>query len=453
VTTQALTLLQEKNLSHFDPQIRSETLNQLALALQAGDIDCPPPRSVANMHCHTFFSFNAYGYSPTALAWLAKKNGYKLMGIVDFDVLDGVDEFLDACELLGVAASTGIETRNFLPEFADVEINSPGEPGVYYNMGIGFSTGNVPPQAQSILTDLKQRSTRRNHAIVERVNDYLFPIQVDYEKDVVPFTPDNNPTERHIVLAYLKAVERETQDSKEYWGKKLGLTDSQKANESQDSAQLQNLIRSKLMKRGGIGYIQPNPDSFPTVDQFYELALLCGALPCATWLDGLSKGEQVFSEILELLISKGAAALNLVPDRNWNIQDKQLQALKLQNLYDVVELAGKMDLPINIGTEMNTYGNKLIDDFDVPELAPVRNAFLDGSYFIYGHTILQRALGLGYQSEWAQSHFPSRKERNQFYTKAGYAIPPGKSSIQKLRDQDHQMLPNDLLAIFKEGKQ
>jgi hypothetical protein len=451
VTIQKPTLLLEKNLSHFDPQLRSETLNQLALSLQTGDLDCLPARSVANMHCHTFFSFNAYGYSPTALAWLAKKNGYKLMGIVDFDVLDGVDEFLDACELLGVAASTGIETRNFLPEFADVEINSPGEPGVYYNMGIGFSTGDVPPQAQAILNDLRNRSARRNQAIVERVNDYLFPIKVDYEKDVVPLTPGGNPTERHIVLAYLKAVDRETQDPEEYWGKKLGLTDSQKANEVQDTAQLQNLIRSKLMKRGGAGYIQPNPDSFPIVDQFYELALLCGALPCATWLDGLSKGEQVFSEILELLVSKGAAALNLVPDRNWNIQDKELQAVKLQNLYEVVELAGKMDLPINIGTEMNTYGNKLIDDFDVPELAPVQNAFLDGSYFIYGHTVLHRALGLGYQSTWARSHFPSRKQRNQFFTKAGYSIPPGKSSMQKLRDQDHQILPEDLLAMFKRG--
>jgi hypothetical protein len=57
------------------------------------------------------------------------------MGIVDFDVLDGVDEFLDACELVGVRGSAGIETRVFLPEFATREINSPGEPGVYLPYG------------------------------------------------------------------------------------------------------------------------------------------------------------------------------------------------------------------------------------------------------------------------------------------------------------------------------
>jgi len=40
-----------------------------------------------------------------------------------------VDEFLSACEIAGVRGSAGMETRVFIPEFADREINSPGEPG------------------------------------------------------------------------------------------------------------------------------------------------------------------------------------------------------------------------------------------------------------------------------------------------------------------------------------
>ena len=52
---------------------------------------------------------------------------------------------------------------------------------------------------------------------------------------------------------------------------------------------------------------------------------------------------------------------------------------------------------------MNSPGNKLVDDFDAPELAPMRQAFLDGAHFIYGHTVMQRTLGLGYQSAWAQA--------------------------------------------------
>ena len=58
--------------------------------MNQGAAHLAPEADVANMHCHTFYSFNAYGHSPTSLAWLAKKLGLKLIGMVDFDVLDGV---------------------------------------------------------------------------------------------------------------------------------------------------------------------------------------------------------------------------------------------------------------------------------------------------------------------------------------------------------------------------
>jgi hypothetical protein len=125
--------------------------------------------------------------------------------------------------------------------------------------------------------------------------------------------------------------------------------------------------------------------------------------------------------------------LNIVPDRNWNIADSEQKRLKLQKLYEVIELAQKLDLPLNIGTEMNAYGQKLVDDFDAPELAPVRAAFMDGAYFIYGHTVAQRVLGQGYQSDWAKTHLPGRRERNAFYTELGKHVEPGGQSKDRLK--------------------
>jgi hypothetical protein len=107
--------------------------------------------------------------------------------------------------------------------------------------------------------------------------------------------------------------------------------------------------------------------------------------------------------------------------------------VKVQKLYEVVELAEKLDLPLNVGTEMNAYGQKLVDDFDAPELAPVRTAFMDGAYFIYGHTLAQRVLGLGYQSEWARTHLPGRRERNAFYTELGRKVEPGVQNRAELK--------------------
>src|SRR5690606_20866580 len=101
----------------------------------------------------------------------------------------------------------------------------------------------------------------------------------------------------------------------------------------------------------------------PRIEKFHDLILACDALPCAAWLDGTSSGEERIEELLELLIGKGVVALNIVPDRNWNIPNPDTRALKTRKLYEVVELARQLDLPLNIGTEMNSAGQKLVDDF------------------------------------------------------------------------------------------
>ncbi len=436
----------ETSLNDFAPAVRADALAELVSLAQRGGVPLEPEVEVANMHCHTFFSFNAHGHSPTSLAWLAKRRGFRLMGIVDFDVLDGVDEFLDACELVGVRGSAGIETRVFLAEFAAREINSPGEPGVYYHMGIGFTSSQVPETAASVLDDLCQRAARRNRAVADRVNAYLTPVTIDYERDVLPLTPGGTATERHIVVAYMRAAERIVTSQVEFWADKLNVEPGQVATLMDDTPKLQNLIRAKLMKRGGVGYVQPSPDTFPTVEEFHELIMTCGALPCAAWLDGTSAGEQAIGELLNLLIGKGVVALNIIPDRNWNVADSETRRVKVQNLYDVVRLAQKLALPLNVGTEMNSFGQKVVDDLDAPELAPVRQAFIDGAHFIYGHTVMHRALGLGYQSEWAKALLPSRRQRNDFYTRVGYHVPPGKASMAQVRQLDPTVSPADILS-------
>jgi hypothetical protein len=435
----------ETELNDFAPDVRARALAELASLDQQGQVPLEPESEVANMHCHTFFSFNAYGHSPTSLAWLAKRRGFKLMGIVDFDVLDGVDEFLDACDLVGVRGSAGIETRVFIPEFATREINSPGEPGVCYHMGIGFTTSRVPETVSDVLVDLRQRAARRNESIISRVNAYLDPVTIDYERDVLPLSPGGTPTERHIVVAYLQSAGT-LSNQVGFWAGKLEVAPDQASTLISDAPKFQNLIRAKLMKRGGIGYVYPTPDMFPSVEEFHKLILACGALPCAAWLDGTSPGEQAIESLLELLISKGVVALNIIPDRNWNIADPETRRVKVQNLYDVVQLAQELALPLNIGTEMNSFGQKLVDDFDAPELAPVRQAFMDGAHFIYGHTLLQRVSGLGYQSQWASTHLPSRRERNTFYTRVGYQVPPGKEGLNRLKRLDSTQSPADILS-------
>lgn len=434
----------EASLNSFSADERSHALNRLVGLTQQEILATTPVKQAANMHCHTFYSFNAYGYSPSGLAWMAKKNGYPLLGIVDFDVLDAVDEFLDACLTAGVRGSAALETRVFIPEFATREINSPGEPGVYYYMGIGFTSSSAPEEGAEILADMRLRAKQRNIAMMERLNAYLDSVRLDYQRDVLPLTPAGNATERHMLEAYTKTAST-LSDPVGFWAEKLKLPLEQVAAQIKNMPVFQNTIRSKLMKRGGVGYAQPDKGTFPTLDQVTRMITACQALPCAAWVDGTSAGEQAMPELLDLLINRGVAALNIVPDRNWNISDPQVKQIKVNNLYQVVDLARQLDLPLNIGTEMNTYGQKLMDDFDTPELAPVRKAFLDGAYFIYGHTMVQRASGLGYQSQWAQNFLPTRRAKNEFYTRLGKLIPPGHASLTRLKEIPGDASPEDYL--------
>jgi hypothetical protein len=419
----------EAQLNDFDRSTRTAALHTLLKLADEGAVSLEAETPVANMHCHTFFSFNAYGYSPLGLVWLAKQRGFRLLGTVDFDVLDAVDEFLDACALAGVRGSAGLETRIYLPEFATREMTSPGEPGIQYHMGIGFTSSRVPDSAAPILKDLRARAAERNQGVIERLNTYLDPITIDYKTDVMPLTPSGNPTERHIVVAYIRAAEQTVSDLTAFWAAKLDSTAEHIDRLMQAAGNFQNTIRTKLMKKGGPGYVQPGPDSFPLLEQVNSLITACGALPTITWLDGTSSGEQAIHELLDLLVGKGCVALNVIPDRNWNYADPDVKRTKLHKLYEIVALAQDYHLPLNVGTEMNAFGQKLMDDFDAPELAPVRQTFLDGAHFIYGHTALQRRSGLGYMSDWAQAHLPERQVRNAFYTKAGYAIAPRSGTL------------------------
>jgi hypothetical protein len=99
---------------------------------------------------------------------------------------------------------------------------------------------------------------------------------------------------------------------------------------------------------------------------------------------------------------------------------------------------------------MNSPGNKLVDDFGVPEMVPVRDAMIEGAFFIYGHTVMQQALGLGYQSAWAQGHLSTRKERNAFYTAVGHSVQPGAAGKACLRDLPADVEPDQVLAAVRD---
>lgn len=415
----------EAQLDDFDPSKRMDALRTLAALNEKA---FPSPGGNFNLHFHSFFSYNAFGWSPCRLAWEARKRGFYAGGLCDFDVLDGMEEFLEAARVLGLRACVHLETRAYVAEQAAGDINSPGEPGVSYIMGGGFFSlpaDGSPEEAR--LASFRSGARERNEALIGRINAAIPKIALDYAGEVLPHTPKGVATERHIIAAYVDKAIAAIPDAAEraaFWAPILKKSAEQAAEtEAKARPTFEEWVRAALSKRGGIGYVPPTPSTFPPVDDFIAWVRACGAIPLVTWLDGTSAGEADPEALLDLMVAKGCAGVNIIPERNWHFSDPEKKARMAANLDAMVRAADARDLPIVIGTEMNKLGLPIVDDLSGEVLSKYRDTFTAGARVLVGHTVLSLLADMPYLGEKSAAAFKSAKERNAFYAAVG-AMPP-----------------------------
>jgi hypothetical protein len=147
-----------------------------------------------------------------------------------------------------------------------------------------------------------------------------------------------------------------------------------------------------------------------------------------SWLDGTSPGESRTRELLECNRALGARALNLIPDRNWNVKDPADKQRKLANVKKVIELANEFHMPIHIGTEGNKAGLPFVDKLDGADLNPFKASFVSGARVLIGHAVLSRFADYAYASDRADAEFPDVKAKNAFFEAVG-VLPPVNSYI------------------------
>ena len=384
----------------------------------------PDAGAPVNMHLHTFFSFNIAGFSPSHVAVQARDWGLYAAATTDFDVLDAADEFLEAACVLGLRAAAHIETRVYAPEFAAVETNSPGEPGISYVMGAAFPRTPRPDMPTFALArELRARAAERNADVVERINRLMPEVALSYEQEVAHRTPGHSPTERHIVRAYLARAAQAFPDAHErasFWSGILAQPAATVANLPHGT--LQDLVRRRLIKHGGVAYQQPGPASFPEIGVFFDWVRDSDAIPMAAWRDGASRGESDPAAWLDALEARGVASVNVVPGL---VTDPR----RLQRMMAEVT---RRHLPVGVGTEMNADGLADYDDLDSPLLAPYREAFVTGAEVFVGHTALARYAAFPYCGAGAAAQYPDRARRNEFFAAVGRLPPLGPDAAAEL---------------------
>jgi len=146
--------------------------------------------------------------------------------------------------------------------------------------------------------------------------------------------------------------------------------------------------------------------------------------------------------LLDVAMSTGAVAINVIPDRNYTPGS---QDQKVKNLYKVIEVAQERHLVVVEGTEMNSPGQKFVDDFNTAELDPLLPVFLKGAHIVYAHSVLQRQCGLGYTSAWADQHFGTAERKNAFFEEVGATLRPQQENA--LRELAGIASPEDILRM------
>jgi hypothetical protein len=353
-----------------------------------------------------------------------------------------------------VRAAVGFESRVFFREYADQEINSPGEPGVFYFMGMGFTAPPKPgSKGADVLADMLSRSHTRNRDLIGRINAALEDMALDYDKDVIPLTPEENATERHIVRAYYdKSLATFGDGAAAFWASKLGLDPVDTAEKISDVNAFNDLLRSKLMKKGGAGYAQPDENTFPLLDDVIGMIQECRAIPMSAWLDGTRAGEANPVEQLECLKAKGVVAVNIIPDRNWNVKDAETATKLVRELNRYIAAAKSFDMPINVGTELNKPGQRFVDDFSSEALKPYHQDFLEGAQVMVGHTRLLRWADYSYIDQVAEEDYPMRSARNEFFASVGALPGPDAETLAKLNDMESEKALSYLRSSASRGE-
>lgn len=427
---------------------RRQALNEAVTSFRDGSVVRPHDTGWVNVLARTFFSYSYDSFSPARLAWEAVIRGLSVIGSADYGNLGALGELQLAGDALGIRATVSMETKVYVPAYADREINCPDQPGFLRCLGVGFT--NVPSlncESGNLIASLPGQSRDRNKARIARFNPILNPVCIDYDENVIPLTPAGNATPEHLAAAYaLKAMELfpDRNDRAVFWADVMGRPPQEVEELLDDEASFRDVLWEKLTR---FSPDTPQPEEYPNIDNFFDAVREAGAIPCLYWLGGFTDGEADSSRLLDDAVNWGVRAVAIAPDSCWNIvANPEEKESRLGAMANFIAQARKHNLPILAGSPMSKAKQKFVDSFDAPELAPYFRDFTDGAFWLYGHATLERASGLGAMSEWAGHVFGrDRAARNAFYLQVGKKAFPGKATRVRIASLGAEPDPGDIL--------
>ena len=307
-----------------------------------------------NGHLHSPYSFSAFT-NMEQMFKMATNENIMVLGINDFNTTDGYAEFFKLALKYKIFPIFNIEFMGMSgdEQVNGIRVNDPNNPGRAYFSGKGLRYPAQPDEENKIiLNSIVNESFCQVEEMISKLNDFLQQIGSDIRigiDEIREKWAKELVRERHIAKALrIKIFEEFSTDKK----RKIFLEKLFKNMEPQslldDVPALENEIRARLLKKGGVAYAKENEKAFPEIEKVIEIIVNAGGIPCYPVLLDDKNGNYTEYEsdsvkLLEKLNEKKVSSIELIPGRN-----------DFNKLKEFVLFFDKNGFVVTLGTEHNT---------------------------------------------------------------------------------------------------
>jgi len=280
-----------------------------------------------NAHIHSPYSFSAFNNLGHAID-LAISEGIKVLGINDFFVTDGYEEFAEKCLGANIFPLFNIEFigLNKDDQKKGIRVNDPNNPGRTYLSGKGLAfPKKETEQNKNMLNALMQESANQIAAMIEKLNLLIEKNGGNFkitQSEIYSKYAKNLIRERHLAkILRIKVSEAFSNYPDQisfytalYGGKAPSV-------ELTNIADFENEIRGRLLKSGGAAFVEETEKAFPELELIKNYIIDAGGIPTYPILGDDSKGgftdfEKDKVNIAKTLTERGINSIELIPNRN-----------------------------------------------------------------------------------------------------------------------------------------
>ncbi len=280
-----------------------------------------------NTHLHTPFSFSSFRDMEQLFDMAAEEN-IRVLGINDFYTTGGFGSFNRHAIERRIFPLFNIEFMALLrqEQEQDIRINDPNNPGRIYFCGKGLdfpvqeesdAAKNIRALADSSHVQVREMCEKADRLLKEVDQD----LAVDFDHILKNYSM-GLVRERHLARSIrVQVFDKYPSDEKRKAVLKSLFGSREIKAPLNDHAQLENEIRSVLLKSGGAAFVKEDPNTFLELDAVLSIIRDAGGIPCYPVLLDDTAGKMTDYEadwdaLHYKLLQRNISCVELIPVRN-----------------------------------------------------------------------------------------------------------------------------------------